>query len=156
MLVICEPSLPPNTLTTSVLAQVVLSLKVFAADLTGVCDLGALVCPLVDHQVVGFREPPLAELADELALWPHLPAKVPAIVIDPHHREHLGSSCVTSQVLAEFRQLRLHTRGRRVSFIQMAKDFHPKVASLSRLLFLGGEETSLCLLLMLTENGRYK
>lgn len=125
------------------LAQVVLSLKVFAADLTGVCDLGALVCPLVDHQVVGFREPPLAELADELALWPHLPAKVPAIVIDPHHREHLGSSCVTSQVLAEFRQLRLHTRSASV-FYPDGKGFPPESRFLISIALLGrGKDLSL-------------
>lgn len=74
------------------LAEIVLSLKVFAADFTRVRDLGALVGPLVDHQVVGLCEAPLAELADELALGPHLPPKVPTVVIDAHNREHLADS----------------------------------------------------------------
>lgn len=73
-----------------VLAQIVLSLKVFAADFAGVGDLGTLVRPLVDHQVVGLCEAPLAELADEFTLGPHLSAEVPAVVIDSHHRKHFG------------------------------------------------------------------
>lgn len=83
-------SLSPNTLTTSVLAQIVPLLKVLAAHLARIGDLRGLVGALVDHQVVRLGESPLAVLANELALRTHLAAEIgPAvIVVDSHYSKH--------------------------------------------------------------------
>lgn len=82
--------LSPDALTTPMLAQIILSLVVFAAQLARERDLRTLVRALVDHQVVRFGEAALAELADELALWSHLTTKVrpTIVVINSHHRKH--------------------------------------------------------------------
>lgn len=80
----------PNTLGTSVGAEVVLSFEVLAAHLTGERHLRALVGALVDHQVVRLGEPALAVLAHKLALWPHLATEVgpTVVIVNSHHREH--------------------------------------------------------------------
>lgn len=74
------------------LLEVVLSLEGLAANLAGprhVVFMGALV----DHQVVRFREPPLAKLADELAFRSvHFPAELPPVLrLNLHDREHRGA-----------------------------------------------------------------
>lgn len=73
-----------------VLAQIVPLLKVLAAHLARIGDLGGLVGALVDHQVVRLGESPLAVLANELALRTHLAAEIgPAvIVVDSHYSKH--------------------------------------------------------------------
>lgn len=72
-------------------------LEVFAAYLTGICDLGRFVGTFVYHQIVGFGETPLAILANELTLRTHLATKVrPAVIIfDSHYSEHGAGSGLT-------------------------------------------------------------
>ena len=72
------------------LFEVVLPLEALAADLAAERQLGALVAPLVYHQVVRLGEPALAVLADEFALGSHLSAEfsVAHVVIQLHYREH--------------------------------------------------------------------
>lgn len=91
----------PNTLGTSVGAEVVLSLEVLAAHLAGERHLRALVGALVDHQVVRLGEPALAVLAHKLALWPHLTAEVgpTVVIVNSHHREHFGGFLIFFFVL---------------------------------------------------------
>lgn len=71
-----------------VLLQVVLTFERLATGLTGEGDV-ILVCPLVDHEVVGLGKPALAVLADELALGPHLATELPTVVrLNGHYGEH--------------------------------------------------------------------
>ena len=76
-----------------VLLEVVLPLEGLSADLAGEGHV-VLMAALVDHEVVGLREAPLAVLADELyrALGAHLlpPAELPAVplCLHRHYREH--------------------------------------------------------------------
>lgn len=86
-----SPFLSPYTLITSMLFEVVLPLETLSAHLTTEREFGTLVRPLVDHEVVGLGEPPLAVLAHELALGPHLsPKLIPGdVVINLHDGEHL-------------------------------------------------------------------
>lgn len=76
-----------------VLLEVVLPLEGLSADLTGEGHV-VLMAALVDHEVVGLREAPLAVLADELyrALGAHLlpAAELPAVplCLHRHYREH--------------------------------------------------------------------
>lgn len=72
------------------LLEVVLPLEALAADLAAERQLGALVRPLVYHQVVALGEPALAVLADELAFSTHLPAELSAahVVLNLHYRKH--------------------------------------------------------------------
>ena len=76
-----------------VLLEVVLPLEGLSADLTGEGHI-VLMAALVDHEVVGLREAPLAVLADELyrALGAHLlpAAELPAVplCLHRHYREH--------------------------------------------------------------------
>lgn len=79
--------------TLPVLLEVVLPLEGLSADLAGEGHV-VLMAALVDHEVVGLREAPLAVLADELyrALGAHLlpPAELPAVplCLHRHYREH--------------------------------------------------------------------
>lgn len=78
------------------LLQVVLALEALAAHLAGEAQLGALVRPLVDHQVVGLGEAALAVLADVLALGSHLShpeLSSTVLVLDLHYGEHGGGGC---------------------------------------------------------------
>lgn len=76
-----------------VLLEIVLPLEGLSADLAGEGHV-VLMAALVDHEVVGLREAPLAVLADELyrALGAHLlpPAELPAVplCLHRHYREH--------------------------------------------------------------------
>jgi len=79
--------LPP---TTSVLFKIVLAFEGLPADFASEGNV-VLVAPLVDHEVVGLGEPPLAVFADELALGSHLAPKLPPILrLNLHYGEHLG------------------------------------------------------------------
>lgn len=75
------------------LLEIVLPLEGLSADLAGEGHV-VLMAALVDHEVVGLREAPLAVLADELyrALGAHLlpPAELPAVplCLHRHYREH--------------------------------------------------------------------
>lgn len=73
------------------LLEVVLPFEALAADLAAEGELGALVGPLVDHQIVGFGEAALAVLADEFTFSAHFPAKLAAtnVVVDLHNRKHV-------------------------------------------------------------------
>lgn len=78
-----------------VLLEIVLPLEGLSADLAGEGHVD-LVAALVDHEVVGLGEAPLAVLADVLlvrrALGAHLlpPAELPAVplCLHRHYREH--------------------------------------------------------------------
>jgi len=76
-----------------VLLEIVLPLEGLSADLAGEGHV-VLMAALVDHEVVGLGEAPLAVLADELyrALGAHLlpPAELPAVplCLHRHYREH--------------------------------------------------------------------
>lgn len=72
------------------LLQVVLPLEAFSAYFAAECQFGTLVSPLVYHKIVALCESPLAVLAYELTLGPHLPPKLPVtvIILDVHYREH--------------------------------------------------------------------
>jgi hypothetical protein len=76
-----------------VLLEVVLPLEGLSADLAGEGHV-VLMAALVDHEVIGLGETPLAVLADELyrALGAHLlpPAELPAVplCLHRHYREH--------------------------------------------------------------------
>lgn len=50
------------------LLEVILSLETSSAHLATESQLGTLVGPLVDHEVVRLGEPPLAVFTDEFAL----------------------------------------------------------------------------------------
>lgn len=73
------------------LLEIILPLETFPAHFTAERQLGTLVRPLVDHQIVGLGEPPLAVLADELALGSHFSSELPAayLVVNLHYSEHL-------------------------------------------------------------------
>jgi hypothetical protein len=47
---------------------------------------------LVNHQVVGFGEASLAELAHEFTLWPHFTTEIrpTVVIINSHYRKHFG------------------------------------------------------------------
>uniref|UniRef100_A0A1E1WFZ3 Uncharacterized protein n=1 Tax=Pectinophora gossypiella TaxID=13191 RepID=A0A1E1WFZ3_PECGO len=80
---------PPQALTTSVLAQVILSLEALPTDLATERQFWAFVGALMNHQVVGLREPALTVLADEFALLAQLTPEVPCVIfVDLHHSEH--------------------------------------------------------------------
>lgn len=71
------------------LTQIILPFETLAANLAAEGQLGALMGALVYHQVVGFGEPTLAILADELALWAQFTPKIPGVIlVDLHHGEH--------------------------------------------------------------------
>lgn len=72
------------------LLEIILPLETFPADLAAESQLGTLVRPLVYHEVVALGESALAVLADELALWTHLPPELPAavIILYVHYRKH--------------------------------------------------------------------
>lgn len=84
---------PGNEKMVPVLLEVVLPLEGLSADLAGEGHV-VLMAALVDHEVVGLREAPLAVLADELyrALGAHLlpAAELPAVplCLHRHYREH--------------------------------------------------------------------
>lgn len=87
-IVLPSPS-PPQALTTSVLAQIVLSLETLPANLAAEGELRALMGPFVYHQVVRLGEPTLAVLADELAFWAQFASEIPCVVlVNLHHGEH--------------------------------------------------------------------
>lgn len=74
------------------LFKVILPLKTFTANLTTEGQFGTFVRPLVYHQIVGFREPPLAVFTNEFALCSHFSPKLTAahFVVNLHYSEHLG------------------------------------------------------------------
>jgi hypothetical protein len=82
--------LPPYALITSVLFEVVLAFESSAAHLTAESQLGALVGPLVDHQVVGLGELPLAIFADEFVLGAHFSTELAPtnVVVNLYYRKH--------------------------------------------------------------------
>lgn len=83
------PLSPPQALTTSVLTQIVLPLETLPAYFAAEGQLRALMGAFVDHQVVGFREPTLAVLADELAFWAQFASEIPCVLfVNLHHGEH--------------------------------------------------------------------
>lgn len=77
------------------LLEVVLTLEGLSAGLAGEGDV-VLVGALVDHEVVGLGEAPLAILAHELALGAHLATKLsPLIRLYWHDGEHCRCLCVS-------------------------------------------------------------
>jgi hypothetical protein len=73
-----------------VLFEVVLAFESSAAHLTAESQLGALVGPLVDHQVVGLGELPLAIFADEFVLGAHFSTELAPtnVVVNLYYRKH--------------------------------------------------------------------
>lgn len=71
------------------LTQIILPLESLSANLAAEGELRTLMGPFVYHQVVRFREPTLAVLADELAFWAQFASEIPCVVlVNLHHGEH--------------------------------------------------------------------
>lgn len=72
------------------LFEVVLAFEASAAHLATERQLGTLVGPLVDHQIIGFGELPLAVLADELVFGAHFSTELAPtdVVVDLYYRKH--------------------------------------------------------------------
>lgn len=71
------------------LFEVILSFERLPAHFTGPRDV-VFMGPLVDHEVIWFRKPPLAKFADKFAFGPvHFPAELPPIFrLHLHYRKH--------------------------------------------------------------------
>lgn len=74
------------------LFKVILPLKTFTAHLTTEGQFGTFVRPLVNHQIVRFREPPLTVFTNEFALGTHFSPKLSTVhfVVNLHYSEHLA------------------------------------------------------------------
>lgn len=72
-----------------------MTLKIFAAHLASVCQLGTFVGTLVYHQIIRFGEASLAKFAHKFTLWSHLTAEIVAtiVIINSHYRKHFGRRC---------------------------------------------------------------
>lgn len=79
------------------LLQVVLSLETLPANFTAESKLGALVRPLVYHQIIGLREPPLTIFTNKLALCPHFSPELISrhVVVNLHYCKHFSMVFIT-------------------------------------------------------------